>query len=233
MLFNQTAHQKKQLEVISQLELSLTKDKLDFTVVEPVADFVNDQRLALTSVHFPNQDFINKIQQTVIEPLRVIQPEHFYYSAEFMHMTVKNVKTINDPPLFDQRVITTTKQVFDQVVPQHQAFNAYYYRLLLFPYNLALIGTTDQELDELVSDLDTSLNQAGVPDNKKYLNDRYFFSNVTLARFNRPVNQEFRAKVAELSASFRPFSYRLDSLTLLTCNAVMNQRRDISTYQLK
>jgi hypothetical protein len=232
-MFNQTEHQKNQVKVINQIEQSLTNNQLGFTVVEPVSDFENDKRIALTSVHFPNQDFIAKVQQKIITPLKSIQPEHFYYPAEFIHMTIKNVRTISNPPLFDQDVIAKTKQVFDQVVPQHQAFKAYYYRLLLFPYNLALIGTTDPSLDELVLELDSNLNQAGVPDNKKYLNDRYFFSNVTLARFNKPVTQEFKAKVAELSANFEPFSYQLDSVTLLTCNAVMNQRQDIQTYQLK
>ena len=33
----------------------------------------------------------------------------------------------------------------------NQAFKIYFYRLLLFPNNLALIGTTDPERDEMFS----------------------------------------------------------------------------------
>lgn len=223
---------KKQLDVIEQIERSLAVNKPEFTVVEPVKDFFNDQRIALTSVHFPARNFIQQVRQEIIEPLRTVQPEHFYYEDQLLHMTIKNVRTISNPPLFKNQDVETVKQVFDQVMPQHQAFKAYYYRLLLFPYNLALIGTTDEELDKIIFALDKNLKSAGVPDNKIYFNERYFFSNVTLARFNQPVSAEFKHKVEELNNNFKPFSYEIDSVTLLTCNAVMNKRADVATYKL-
>jgi hypothetical protein len=231
-MFNQTDHQKNQLKVIDDIEKSLLNNQDSFSVVEPVADFLNDNRMALTAVHFPKKDFLEKIREEVIEPLKQVSPNHFYYPDEFIHMTVKNVKTINDPPIFSEKDIEIAKQVFEEVIPKHKSFKVYYYRLFLFKHNFALMGTTDPGLDNIILELDKKLKEAGVPDDKVYLNSKYFFSNVTLARFNEPVSKEFKEKLVEISENMKPFSYEIDSTTLLTCNAVMNKRTDVKTWKL-
>lgn len=231
-MFKLTTYQQKQIEVIEEIEKSLMLKQASFSMVEPVEDFISDQRIALTSVHFPRNDFLKKIELEILQPLKKIDPKQFFYSSEFIHMTIKNIKTIQDPPDFTKTDIEKVQQVFAEVIPKHHKFKAYYYRLLLFPYNLALIGTTDPALDEIVLELDQKLKEAGVPDNKIYLNSRYFFSNVTLVRFNKPLTDQFKNKVKEISASLKPFSYEIDSVTLLSCNAVMNNKTEFATYQL-
>jgi hypothetical protein len=231
-MFQQTLHQQKQLEVIKNIENSLKNNQSSFSVVEPVSDFVNDPRMALTSVHFPKKDFLRKIRQKILNPLQVIGDNQFFYPDESIHMTIKNIKTISDPPVFDNQDIEKVKKVFDEVIPKHKTFKAYYYRLLLFPYNLALMGTTDPELDEIILELDKKLNEAGVPDDKTYLNDKYFFSNVTLVRFNNPISGEFKNIVQEISNNLEPFSYEIDSVNLLSCNAVMDKANKIKTWNL-
>lgn len=231
-MFQQTNHQKNQIKVINQLEQSLSDRELGFSVVEPVDDFINDSRMALTSVHFPKKDFLQKINMKILEPLKKIDDRQFFYPDKYIHMTIKNIKTIQDPPNFNHADIEKVKKVFDDVIPKYQPFKSYYYRLLLFPYNLALMGTTDPTLDEIILELDSKLKEAGVPDDKVYLNSRYFFSNVTLVRFNKPISTEFKNKVEEISKNLEPFSYEIDSVTLLSCNAVMNNRTDIVNYKL-
>jgi hypothetical protein len=231
-MFDQTDHQKHQLKVIDDIEQSLLNNQQSFSVVEPVDDFFNDSRMALTAVHFPKASFLKKIRDEVLEPLKKISPNHFYYPDEFIHMTVKNIKTIGDPPSFSEKEVEITKDVFEQVIPKYKPFKAYYYRLFLFKHNLALMGTTDPDLDNIILELDKSLSEVGVPDDKVYLNDKYFFSNVTLIRFNEPITNEFKEKVVELSKNLKPFSYEIDSVTLLTCNAVMNKRTDVKTWEL-
>lgn len=142
------------------------------------------------------------------------------------------IKTINDPPLFSQEDIVKVENVFDSVIPSHTKFNIYFYRLLLFPNNLALIGTTDPELDSIVLELDKGLKEVGVPDNKKYLNSEYFFSNMTLARFNTAPSKEFLQKVEELSQSILFDPYVVDLVTLLTSTAVLTKKNIIKTWNL-
>jgi len=79
----------------------------------------------------------------------------------------------------------------------------------------------------MILDLDNALNKAGIPDDKIYANSKYFFSNITLARFNTPPSNEFKQKVQELSNSIKFKPYTVNSVTLLSCNAVFKNRKII------
>lgn len=227
-----TLYRQKQIEVINRIEDQINSSSLNFSTVSPVEDYENDSRICLTSVHIPSLGFKGQIQSVLVDSLRDIEPNYYYYLPDSLHLTVKNIRVINDPPHFDRNEISEAEKVFSEVIPKHQEFNVYFYRLLLFPNNLALIGTTDEELDEIVLDLDQNLKQAGVPDDKKYSNERYFFSNMTLVRFPQ-ASDKFKEKVKELSASISIKPYTVDSVTLLTCNAAFKKRNIINTWSLK
>jgi len=226
-------HQKKQEEVINLIEKQVNNRNLKFSTVPPVENYQEDKRICLTSVHFPHKQLISKIQNEIIKPLEKIEPEFFYYPQQSIHMTLKNIRVINNPPRFTQEDVQKAKSVFDMIIPTHKKFKVYFYRLLIFPNNIALIGTTEAELDNIVLDLDNKLNKIGLPDDKKYVNQKYFFSNITLLRFNRKPSKEFIKKVNELSKniSFKP--YIVDSVTLVSGTAVLTQKNIIKTWQLK
>lgn len=232
LLYKNTEHQLKQIEVINEIDDQIKNHALNFSTVPPVADYAADLRMSLTSVHFPSQSLMNKIQAEIIQQLQSISPEHFYYPNESLHMTIKNIRVINDPPHYTNDELEKVVDVFERVVPNHKAFKVYFYRLLLFPHNLALIGTTDPELDDLVLDLDQQLITAGVPDDKKYLNARHFFSNVTLARFNQPPSAHFIEQVRKISEALNFEPYLVDSVSLVECNAVFAKKNLLKTWQL-
>ncbi len=225
-------HQQKQIEVINSIEQQIKSNSMGFSTVAPVSDYKNDTRVCLTSVHLPHQQLITQVQDSLIKPLQEISPDYFFYPSDSLHMTIKNIRVINDPPHFTEEDIRKAESVFESVIPHHKKFNVYFYRLLLFPNNIALIGTTDPELDSIVLDLDKELNNAGVPDDKKYMNSQYFFSNMTLARFNRAPSEEFLRKVEELSQSLSFEPYSVDSGTLITCTAVFTKKNIIKTWNL-
>jgi hypothetical protein len=105
---------------------------------------------------------------------------------------------------------------------------------LLFPNNVSLIGTTSENLDGIILELDERLAEAGVSDDKKYINNSHFFCNITLARFVKPCSGALKEKVTELSVALEanPISYSIDNITLLTANAVMKKRKDHGTWHL-
>jgi len=234
-IYDQTSHQKGQIEVIDAIENQVKNNNLPFSIVSPVADFDNDSRICLTSVHLLRSQLISQVNNLLIEPLKKIQSNQYYYVNESFHTTIKNVKTISDPPNFTEKDIQTVNKIFSETIPKHHKFSVYFYRLLLFPNNLALMGTTDEELDQIIFDLDERFRKVGIADDKQYLNSKYFFSNITLARFVSPVSDQFRKKVINLSANiadmFKP--YTVDSVTLLSCNAVFKKRRIIGRWLLR
>jgi len=227
------SYQDKQREVIDQIEKEVQENKLTFSTVAPMANFDNDPRVCLTSVHFPKEYLLQKICSEIIQPLQKKFSDHYYYSQESLHMTIKNVRVIHDPPNFTGNDVEKTKQVFASVVPQHSVFHVYFYRLLLFPTNLALIGTTDPELDDLVLDLDRQLKENGVADDKIYINKRYFFSNMTLIRFTKPIDTAFRNEVLNISSQLQFKPYIVDSVSLVQGNATLSNKNIIQTWKLK
>lgn len=227
-----TNHQKRQKEVIDKIEEMIRARSLSSTLVDPVRDFENDPRTGLAGIHIPDEKLKKAIKECFVEPLKKIESGHYFYEPRSMHMTIKNIRVINDPPHFTDSDIETAKIVFSKVLPKHKKFNVYFYRLLLFPNNLSLMATSDPELDEIVTGLDMALKEVGLADDKKYINSRYFFGNINIARFNRAPGEEFLGKIKELSASLELEPYRVDSVSLITSNAVLKNLNIRGTWNL-
>lgn len=227
-----TVYQLKQIEVINSLEQQVKNKSMGFSTVAPVNNYASDTRRCLTSVHLPHQELITQVQDQLIKPLQKISPDYFFYPEDSLHITIKNVRVINDPPHFTQEDIGEAERVFEIVLPKHKKFNVYFYRLLLFPNNLALIGTTDPEMGSIFLDLDRELKAAGVLDDKKYINSQYFFCNMTLTRFNKAPGKKFLQKIEDLSQSISFEPYVVDSVTLVTSTAVFTKKKIIKTWEL-
>lgn len=223
-------HQQRQIEVIDNIEKQVKSDSIQFSVVASHADYANDKRICLTSVHFPHEALLNNIEY-IISSLKIIEPSYYYYPNSSLHMTIKNVRLIHEPPNFSKEDIEKAERVFSEVIPMHHSYQVFFYRLLLFKNNVSLIGTTDPELDAIVLDLDEKLREQGVPDDKIYANSRYFFSNITLARFPS-VSEKFRQKVEELSDKIKIPPYKVDTITLVTGNAAFANLNSIKTWKL-
>lgn len=228
-----TTHQQKQKEIINTIEKQVACDALQATVVLPVENFEQDSRICLTSIHFPHKRFVTEVYTSISEPLKKLFPDAYFYSPSSLHLTIKNIRVINNPPRFSKENIKTAIYVFDKVIPIHKAFSIYPYRLLLFKNNLALMNTTDEELDAIILDLNRELECALIPDDKQYVNTEYFFSNMTLARFSGMSPAEFREKVHSISSSLLLPIYKVDSVSLITSNAVMKKLEVHGKWNLK
>ncbi len=231
--FDNTPYQKKQIKVIEDIESQVKNNDLKFSTVLPIEDYENDPRICLTSVHFPKDGLLDSIQKTMIQPLKKIIPDHYYYTKDNLHLTIKNIRVISDPPNFTVNDLARVKSIFERVVPAHKKFRVFFYRLLLFKSNLALVGTTGEELDDLVLDLDRRLREESVPDDKQYTNTENFFCNMTLVRFNSQLTTSYKLKIEELSSKININPYVIDSVTLLTSNAVLKKRKILGKWNLK
>ena len=69
--------QQKQREVIEQIEKAIKNQALNFSTVKPTEDYANDPRICLTSVHFPDQSFFQKVHQ-LIDNLKKLDHSIYY-----------------------------------------------------------------------------------------------------------------------------------------------------------
>jgi 2'-5' RNA ligase len=224
-------HRLQQIAVINGIEEKVKKNAVDFSTVASTEDYERDPRICLTGVHMPSDTLITQVQN-VINQLRKVESGYYYYSPSSLHMTIKNVRVISDPPNFTASDIAKAEKVFAEVTSRYKKYKVYFYRLMLFKNNLSLIGTTDSELDGIVLDLDQKLKDAGVGDDKKYTNSQYFFCNMTLARFSS-ASESFAKAVEGLSKTIAFEPYTVDAVSLVTGNAAFKKGQIIETWKLQ
>lgn len=224
---------QKQKQLVKEMKLSLAKGVVKSTVVEMQSEYEHDDQTCLTSLVFIPQDIAHKITKIIIEPLKQLEPEYFYYPAESMHLTIKSIRTIHKPPLFTEDDVAKVNRLFRKIIPKFKSFFFQLEDLVMFPASLYLMGYCDSTQQKLVKKLDAGLKQIGVPDDKKYFSDEIFFGNITLCRFTHQPSEAFVKKVKELE-NIKVGKLVIDKINLIICNVVCHPktRRIVGTYKL-
>lgn len=213
-------YRDRQREIVNQLHYDATGSLNGKASVVPMrADYSHDPALALTTVVFVPPHLAHKIVSTVIEPLRIVEPVHHFYSSSSMHLTIKNVRRINFPPDFTRADINRVHRLYSRLIPQHAAFSVSLEELAPLATSVSLIGYSDERLQTLVQALDAGLAGIGLPDNKQYVSSDVFFGNVTVCRFVQPPSSKFLDAVNRLAYAFRG-DLRVKDVSLISCNAV-------------
>lgn len=182
-------------------------------------DYATDTALCLTCVTFPPATLASAICKNLITPLQCLDPQQYYYGRRSLHVTIKNVRSISDPPNFTSDEVRRACRVLSEVVPRFPPFDVYFEELHAFPNSIALVGFTGRVLGDLIHDLDLALRNAGIPDDKHYVSDTVFFATMTLCRFCTTPKRELLEGVGRISAGLRA-RMTISLVSLEMCNAV-------------
>jgi 2'-5' RNA ligase len=223
----------QQQAIIRQMKNDMQQTQNKLSLVEMKSDYENDDEISLTSVMFIPQKIAIEISKKIIEPLKLFEPHHFYYSEDLLHITIKNVRKMHKPPRFNHDDIVKVDRLFKQIIPQFTSFNFRLHGLVLFPTSVSLIGYCNETFSELIQMLDSGLKKIGLPDDKKYISDTVFFGNITFCRFTQKPSLDFENKVKELEDIYIG-EIPVSEIKLVTCNAVCHpkSRKIIADYQL-
>lgn len=229
-----TSYQQKQLELLQKLEEEFKKGKTPSTIVELVEDYVNDNRICLTSVVFIPGDLAQLITSKIIDPLRKADPDQYYYPASSLHLTIQNIRTINDPVLFTEDDVKNAKKVFSEVIPRHRSFNFNLQGLFEMPTSLGIRAFSDEALKFLILDLRSKLNQYGIPDNKTYASRDIFFGNISVCRYTQTPKESFFNLVQQLK-EVEVGQLRVKTISLVTTNSVCHPEKTkvLQTFSLR
>ena len=222
----------QQKELVKKLEDSFIDGEHKSTVVDMRKDYVNDDRICLTSVTFIPNDISSKIISNVINNLKKIEPYHYFYPFESMHLTIKNIRTISKPLLFAESDIIKVDQLFSEIIPKFSIFEVKVEDVLILPSSVSIMVYSDG-LQNLNLALDKGLREIGVPDNKKYLSDLVYWGNITICRFTEKPGNEFNNEVKKMR-NFKIGKFKVEKVNLITCNAVCysGSRKIIGGYEL-
>lgn len=230
---NMHQYSEEQKKYVGEMERMIAENSLKSTVVEMQTNY-NVNQVTLTSVTFLPRQITEKITKKIIEPLRAIESEHYFYPPESMHLTIKNIRTVNDPPLFTPADAEKVNELFSQTVPQFPAFEFAVEDVIAFPTSISVMGYSDETLQKLVLALDKGLKRIGVPDNKKYISYSAFWGNITFCRFTRKPGEKFMAAVKKMR-NLKIGKFAVKKVSLVTGNAVLHpdSKRIIAEYDLK
>ena len=223
--------QQKQLVV--ELEKSFSGNDYKSTVVDMQSDYENDKQVCLTSVVFLPVQIAQTIINQISNTLKDIEPYQYFYPSDATHLTIKNIRTIHNPPLFNDEDVEKVKHVFKDTVGKFKEFRFEVEDIVLFPTSVSVMAYASVELQKLVLALDKALRGIGVPDNKKYLSDNIFWGNITICRFTKEPSEKLVNTIKSMRTT-RIGSFNVEEVDLITCNSVCNPatRKILGKYEL-
>lgn len=208
----------KQLELVQRIEKQFRSGKSPSTIVEPVSDYEADNRICLTSLAYLPSNLQDKIYSDIVDPLKKIDDRQYFYEKDALHVTVQNIRVINNPPHFTHTEIEKARDVFARVTQKYHPVEVEIRRVFELPTSFALSAFTPIDWEDLVLDLRNELEKAGVPDDKSYASGPVL-ANVTICRYTNPPNEEFWNKLRKLK-DIEIGNFTVSKISLATTNAV-------------
>lgn len=216
-----TPFQEKQLALMRQMESQLVSDPRASTIVPMQTDYWNDPQIALTCISYVPKDIAKRIQTELINPLKAIEPDFFYYPNDGLHITIQNVRVIHNPPSFTPKDVNRVQSVLGSMAPSARPFPFTYQGLLSMPTSVSLIALVTPAYDQFVRRLRASLAAAGVPDDKTYFTDEIIFANTTIIRYTHKPSELFIETLENLQ-HISVGTWTPKTVSLVTMNAVAN-----------
>lgn len=229
-----TPYQQRQLVLMRQMEQSFLSDPTAATIVPMQADFARDAQMALTAVSYLPNELANRIIGTIIEPLRNLEPDFYYYPVESLHITIQNVRVIHDPPRYTEHDIDVTRSTFRQAAAKAKTFPFTFQGLLSMPTSVSIIALGTPDYDRFVKALRQDLTAAQVPDDKSYFTDELVFANTTICRYTHKPSNAFLKKLQEMHDQHIG-EVSINDMVLVTMNAGANRAktRILETYRFQ
>lgn len=224
----------QQKKLVKKIEVSFERGAQKSTIVEMQTDYANEDQICLTSVVFIPENISQKITKDIVRPLQKIDPAQYYYPPASMHLTVKNVRVINNPPSFSEEDMMKVDKLFSELIPTFPKFEFSVEDVIIWPTSIFVMAYCDEVLRTLVTTLDKGLKEIGVPDDKKYVSDSIYFGNITVCRFTQKPSEEF-LKAARGLRNYNVGKMDAKEVNLITCNVVCppKTRKIIGEYHLR
>lgn len=213
-------YQDKQILAMRDLEAASVKGGACSTIVPMLSNvdaYASDRRLCLTAVCFLEETLAAGINSTILAKLQAVEPHHYFYFPQSLHVTIQNLRTISAPPAFDNEHIRVAEAVLGRVIGAHKAFDLQLQGMLKLPTSVSIAGLSDESLPKLVLELRQELLYAGIADDKKYSGD-VVFSNVTVCRYTQTPSDSFIEIVRQHADCFFGM-LRVQAVDLIATNA--------------
>lgn len=207
-----------ELQNFSKVYDSLWQDAVDYYArgnvqIDPhLLDLQNDQRRGLTIILRPSQEIIQQFSR-LVETLKRIDSEQYYYFPDQFHVTVLTLVTAkgNPYPFFEK--IPEYRKVLKSVFSNQQHFQIFFKGVTASPSSLMVQGFTPNGLlNQLREQLRDALHKSGLSED---LDTRYRMQTAhsTIMRFQKqPQNLQL---LIDTLTHFREYDFGLTNIRTL------------------
>lgn len=216
-----TPFQTRQLVLMRQMEASLAHDPSASEIVSMQPDYAHDNKMCLTTVSYIPPALATTIQETIIKPLAVIDPDQYYFPNSSMHITIHNIRVVRSPQAFTDRDIQLARQLLRQAIPNYVAPTFELVGLLSMPTSVSIIALVNPEFDHMVKSIRNLFAEANLADDKKYFTDEIVFANITICRYTKTPSKLFLEIIEKNKEKTFGF-FTPKETTLVTTNAGMH-----------
>lgn len=194
--------QRKQIALMRQMESRFTSGTTASSIVSMQSDYRNDNQLCLTCVSKIPKDVAVTIQTKILRNLSAIEPNFYYYPTESLHITIQNIRIINNPPHFGPSEIAKVARLLSEFIPQFEPFPFILSGLIRMPTSISVIALVTPAYDRCIKLLRKRLVSVGVADDKKYFSPDVIFANATICRYTHKPSEKFMQEVEKHSPEF-------------------------------
>lgn len=218
--------------IIEKLKQASANDDSAISYVPMSDNFQNDQKRCLTLLTYLPKNISNKVI-SVTEKLKSIEADHYYYPKDSLHLTIQNVRTVNDPPLFSAHDEKQADLAFQSSLKGKKQLFFQLSGLLRLRTSISIICYAEESYKFFVQEMRKSLEQYGIGDNKRYISNDVFFGNITICRFSKEPGNHFNSKVEALANSTFG-NLAVSNLSLVVTNSICEtpHTREINSYRL-
>lgn len=213
--------QQKQVDLMRQMEHRFSHGHLVATIVSFQKNYATDSQMCLSVDTFLPKYITNKIQKLLIQPLKNIEPDYYYYPSETLHITFHSVRIIHDPPYYTKKDVRKSMQLLANLTPSERPFPFIFQGVLSLPTSAALIVLVTPEYDSFIKSLRQKFVASGIPDDKTYFTNDIVFANTTFCRYTKKPSEKFLTKLRQLKDTYIG-EFVANKVVLLETNAVVH-----------
>jgi hypothetical protein len=214
-------YKRAQKQLVQEIAKHNPKYSSRMSEVPISTEFAFSKERCLTLVAFPDEQFCERVSSILISPLRMYDRAQHYYAKNAMHITIKNVRCLKDPPNFSKVDTDRVGCAFAERIAHHPPIYFSFEDILVLPTSIAVAGYCSRALFHLIRDLDDGLDSINFPDDKRYASDEIYFCNLTFCRFRRLPTADFFDRVRQLE--WKPATLLVKKLNLISCNPVCDE----------
>lgn len=162
-----------------------------------LSNIENDKRLGLTVLIQIKGEVLNKFLE-IINQLKEIEPEQYYYPSTDMHITVIDFIGASEDFVFDENKVEIYKKVLDKILKDFSRFNIEFKGLTASKGAIMIQGFFDDIFQELREKLREEVNKQGIELKERYKEVKIAHSTITRFKQKLQNPEKLVNKIEEL-----------------------------------